>query len=139
MSIRAGAAVAAAIVLSAASPTFSADQVAELSFTAEQAERGVGIYRERCESCHGGTLSGEGGPPLAGDYLFGKWGGAALSDLFLFIQAAMPEDSPGSLSGSQVANVLAYILAYNGFAPGVTALPSDGSQVQGTLPEDRPE
>ena len=50
----------------------------------------------------------------------------------------MPQDRPQSLSGSQTANVLAYVLQYNGLPPGEAAIPNEADQVQGTMPETAP-
>jgi mono/diheme cytochrome c family protein len=111
-----------------------------ISYSADQAEQGRAVYGGRCVSCHGDTMTGGvgGGPPLTGDYFFGLWGEQPLSSVYSFIQSAMPEDNPGSLSNSQVTQVLAYILQFNGFPAGGAEMAVGAEQVQGTLPASQP-
>jgi hypothetical protein len=53
--------------------------------------------------------------------------------MFDFIEANMPQDAPGSLSGTDTAKLVAYILQYNGFKSGTTDLPADSSQLTQVL------
>src|SRR4029079_3074792 len=50
-------------------------------YSAEQATRGQALYRAQCSRCHGGTLGGQTGPPLTGDYFNAKWSSQTLLDL----------------------------------------------------------
>src|SRR5262245_66568206 len=47
-----------------------------LSYSAGQADRGRGVYAERCASCHGEFLDdGQFGTPLKGVSFRAQWGG----------------------------------------------------------------
>jgi mono/diheme cytochrome c family protein len=95
-------------------------------YSAEQAQRGDGIYRKECASCHGETLDGQGPtPPLAGDDFKSNWNGQTLKDLFDKIQTTMPADHPGKLSRQETADILAFMLGANKFPAGKTALGSN--------------
>jgi len=92
-------------------------------YTEEQAKRGGPLYSENCASCHGPELmGGEMAPPLAtGDFLSG-WDGLTLGDLFERMRISMPQNAPGSLSGQQNADILAFILSANKFPIGTSEL-----------------
>src|SRR4051812_49116902 len=95
-------------------------------YTADQAKQGESIYVKECASCHGKMLEGRGtAPPLAGPDFTGNWKGMTVGDLFEMIQASMPADDPGRLSGEQNAMVLAYIFNANKFPSGDTKLSDD--------------
>jgi quinoprotein glucose dehydrogenase len=90
-------------------------------YTAEQAKRGATIYAENCASCHGDTLAGNDPiPPLTGADFQGKW--KTVGDLFDKTTTSMPAMAPGSLTGPQVADVLAYMLSVNKYPAGSTEL-----------------
>jgi mono/diheme cytochrome c family protein len=91
-------------------------------YTAAQAKRGEAIYQTRCVMCHGATLEGEAGPPLAGQAFLAAWGAQSLADLVDKIQNTMPADAPGALAAPQVVDVAAYILQGNQFAAGSVEL-----------------
>jgi mono/diheme cytochrome c family protein len=95
-------------------------------YTAEQAERGRQGYAEQCASCHGPELTGgEMAPALAGGEFIAGWDGLTLGDLFERIRISMPQNAPGSLSGQQNADILAFMLASNKFPTGTTELAKD--------------
>jgi mono/diheme cytochrome c family protein len=81
------------------------------------------MYSEFCASCHGPELmGGEMAPPLAtGDFLAG-WDGLTIGDLFERIRISMPQNAPGSLSGQQNADILAFILSANKYPTGAAEL-----------------
>jgi PQQ-dependent dehydrogenase (methanol/ethanol family) len=91
-------------------------------FTTEQAARGKAFFTSSCASCHGTALQGGAGPALAGANFFGNWGGKPLSALYAFEHSSMPLTSPGSLSQQEYADITAYLLEQNGFAPGSAPL-----------------
>src|SRR5689334_9784363 len=95
-------------------------------YTEEQAKRGAPMYSEFCASCHGPELmGGEMAPPLAtGDFLSG-WDGLTLGDLFERMRISMPQNAPGSLSGQQNADILAFMLAQNKFPAGTAEMPKE--------------
>ena len=95
-------------------------------YTEEQANRGKQGYAEQCASCHGPELTGgEMAPALAGGEFLAGWDGLTMGDLFERIRISMPQNSPGSLSGAQNADILAFMLASNKFPVGQTELAKD--------------
>jgi S-disulfanyl-L-cysteine oxidoreductase SoxD len=111
--------VASAFAVSAFFVSASAQTPAAASagvYTAEQAKRGAPLYGENCASCHGDTLG------LSGEKVQSNW--KSVGDLFDKTSTSMPAMAPGSLTGPQVADVLAYILSVNKYPAGTTELPS---------------
>jgi mono/diheme cytochrome c family protein len=108
------------------------DQSSEPTFTAEQADRGHAAYRSSCQDCHGSTLdNGEfGGPPLKGGYFRGRWGAGSVAVLYGYLALAMPPDRPGQLSPRTYADLVAFLLSNNGYAPGDKELPPDPDALQ---------
>jgi quinoprotein glucose dehydrogenase len=95
-------------------------------YTEEQANRGREGYADQCASCHGPELTGgEMAPALAGGEFLAGWDGLTMGDLFERIRISMPQNSPGSLSGQQNADILAFMLASNKFPAGTTELAKD--------------
>ena len=103
------------------------DPTSEGLYTTEQAERGGDIYEETCSSCHGGiTDFTPGMATLLGDRTFRSgWTGRPLGELFGMIQETMPQVNPGTLSSTQTADLIAYILRGNRFPAGEIALTND--------------
>jgi quinoprotein glucose dehydrogenase len=96
-------------------------------YSTAQAERGETINAEECSRCHSASLLGgeSGAPSLVGDAFRGKWHGLTLADLYERIRATMPADSPGRLRKADYVDVLALILAANGYPPGEKDLQAD--------------
>ncbi len=95
-------------------------------YTEAQAARGKDFYSQNCASCHGGELTGgEMAPPLAGGEFLAGWDGLTIGDLFERIRISMPQNAPGSLSGQQNADILAFMFASNKFPAGQTELPKE--------------
>lgn len=91
-------------------------------YTAAQAARGAAKYRQQCVMCHGQDLEGNGeAPPLTGRFI-PDWAGTPLADLFEKIQTTMPLFAPASLSATDTADVLAFILQANNFPAGASEL-----------------
>src|SRR5262249_44480474 len=61
---------------------------------------------------------GNTAPPLRGTAFLGKYAGKPAADLFTYVSAKMPAGNPGSLSGAEYAQIIAYVLQQNGFATG---------------------
>jgi len=96
-------------------------------YTEEQATRGKALYAEQCASCHGAELTGgEMAPALAGGEFIAGWDGLTVGDLFERIRISMPQNAPGSLSGQQNADILAFVFAANKFPAGTTELDKEG-------------
>src|SRR5262245_62082948 len=95
-------------------------------YSEAQATRGKTLYSEQCASCHGPELTGgEMAPALAGGEFMSGWDGLTLGDLFERIRISMPQNSPGSLSGQQNADILSFVLASNKFPAGAAELPKE--------------
>lgn len=107
-------------------------------YTAAQAQRGEVIYTSMCGRCHGYGLNGAPddpdmlpAPPIAGPKFMRRWSGASLASLYEVIRATMPALNPGSLSDSEFADVLSYMLAVGGAPAGTDELGSrPGSMAQ---------
>ena len=91
-------------------------------YTAAQATRGEAAYRLQCVMCHGASLAGDAGPPLTGDGFLGPRDEQPVSDLFDKIRSTMPQQAPGTLTESQVADLVAFILQVNRFPAGSVEL-----------------
>jgi cytochrome c5 len=98
-----------------------------VTFTSEQANRGQAAYRRACQDCHGYDLNnGEfGGAPLNGQYFARHWGNGSVAALYGYLAAKMPPDRPGKLNPSTYADLVAFLLNRNGYAPGQAELPPD--------------
>ena len=96
-------------------------------YTTAQAGRGEILYEEQCVSCHGPIRAII--PEMAallGDHTFrARWRGRALGELFALIRDTMPQDAPGTLSPSESAEIVAYILSGHRLPAGETVLPDD--------------
>jgi mono/diheme cytochrome c family protein len=95
-------------------------------YSEAQATRGQQVY-QLCQPCHGDTLGGGLGPPLAGEDFLRNWRDWPLSDLATKIQNTMPQNNPGSLTPQQTADVMAYILKVGKFPAGPADLVSDAA------------
>jgi mono/diheme cytochrome c family protein len=95
-------------------------------YTDAQAKRGEGVANKSCVSCHGAELAGgEAGPTLVGLEFLGNWNSLSLGDFYDRIHATMPADAPGSLSPSDTADIMAYVLKLNKYPAGQKELSSD--------------
>jgi mono/diheme cytochrome c family protein len=92
----------------------------EAVFTGAQAAAGAKTYSASCSKCHGANLEGVSAPALHGSG--SGLAGDTVSEAFTFISTQMPAGNPGSLSSTEYANVLAYILDRNGHKPGTVSL-----------------
>jgi len=74
--------------------------------------------------CHGARLEGNPAAPLTGPAFRARWedGQHTLDDLFFIVRSLMPNNAPGSLTKTQYADVVAYILKVNGYQAGEAEL-----------------
>src|SRR5579864_2535017 len=101
-------------------------------YTNDQANRGKQLYADACASCHGPELTGgEMAPPLVGGDFTSDWNGLSVGDLFDRIRISMPQNAPGSLTGQQNADILAFMLQANKFPSGTTELAKDAMMLKG--------
>jgi sugar lactone lactonase YvrE len=94
-------------------------------YSEAQAERGAQAYQANCESCHGANLTGQGeAKPLSGTSFLSGWNGLSVGDLFERVRSTMPMTAPKSLPRETYADILAYVLKFNGFPAGGRDLPA---------------
>lgn len=131
------AAVAAVAAAQGAAPRSVWDGV----YTDAQAKRGEKVSAEQCARYHGETLAGlESAPALVGDVFNANWEGVALGDLFERIRISMPQDTPGTLSRQQNADVIAHLLKAGKFPAGDKELVTDVAVLaQITFVSNRPQ
>lgn len=101
-------------------------------YTSAQASRGQSVYSSNCASCHGAKLQGNVGPSLKGRNFrqMAKAQNLTGASLLSFISNKMPKTNPGSLSKTQYADVIAYILKQNGYPAGNTKLTAGSSKLK---------
>jgi mono/diheme cytochrome c family protein len=110
--------------------------VTEGAYSNGQAARGQQIYQVQCAECHGKTMEGTIGPPLAGESFLSNWSARPLANLVDKIQKTMPFNLPGSLSRQQSADLAAYMLQVGKFPAGQVEL-SDTMMAQVVFPTAR--
>lgn len=94
-------------------------------YTDAQAKRGEAAYGQNCAKCHGPDLSGaDAAPSLTGGDFNAGWNDLTAGDLFDRIRTTMPADAVGSLSRQDVADIVAFLFAKDGFPAGDTELPT---------------
>ena len=107
--------------------------VADRVYTDAQAQRGQTIYDAQCAACHGATLSGGLGPPLAGADFLRAWDKRPLFDLAEKIEKTMPATSPGTLTRAQAIDLVAHLLKSSALPAGAADLSGDAMLKQITL------
>ena len=96
-------------------------------YTLGQVKNGAAIYERQCLSCHGARLQGLAGPALAGPVFVHA--NLSVGQTYAIVTTQMPLSAPGSLSKSEYAAVMAYMLAY-----GCVKSTGDGKPFPSTLP-----
>lgn len=86
-----------------------------ISYTSAQAGEGQTLYAAHCASCHGGGLQGGAGLPLTGPQFAARWNGRVLENLTTLVSTQMPLLAPHSLSTKDYLDIVAFILARNGY------------------------
>jgi alcohol dehydrogenase (cytochrome c) len=118
-SLRAFAAVlllgAAGAAITWASQAIAQTGAAAGPFTDAQAQAGQAIYNGRCASCH--DAGGETARLFGASFTDG-WKSRTTHDLYVRIKTTMPFNDPGSLSDTEAASAVAYILSKNGATAG---------------------
>jgi quinoprotein glucose dehydrogenase len=105
-------------------------------YTKGQAARGKTHYFTACAACHGGLLQGDSdSPELAGVGFMKRWGDQSIATLFAFAVSQMPVGRPGSLGAQGYADVIAFILASNGFPDGDRELPANEQALENIVIE----
>jgi quinoprotein glucose dehydrogenase len=115
-----------------------ATSVWEGVYTKEQAARGKTRYFAACAVCHGSALQGDSdSPELAGRSFMKRWGDQSVGTLFAFASSQMPVGRPGSLGVQGYADVIAHILATNGFPDGQRELPPNPQALERIIIEGK--
>ena len=92
-------------------------------YTEAQAERGKAAYTQSCVFCHGQDLAGTGeAKAVAGPEFLSSWNGLSVGELLDRTRTTMPQQQPASLDRAAYADILAYMLQFNGFPAGQTEL-----------------
>ena len=86
-------------------------------YTAEQSDRGVALFKNKCASCHAPNR-------FTDDLFYTSFAGKPMWEMFDVISDSMPEDDPGGMKPEEYADVIAYLLKLNGFPVGDTDLPT---------------
>lgn len=87
-------------------------------YTAQQADRGLQVYRQICSECHETA-------DWTDQAFLDRWEEASIFRLWYWIYERMPHGNPGSLTRAQVTDALTYIFRLNGLPPGDLELGSD--------------
>src|SRR5262245_25543668 len=124
------------VMFSSSAQARQARSVTERVYSAAQAARGQQLYKAQCAGCHGDSMEGTSGPPLAGDSFLSNWSARSLANLVDKIQKTMPFNQPGSLSRPQSVDIAAYILEVGKFSAGQNEL-SESALPQVSFPAAR--
>ena len=103
-------------------------------YTDAQSTRGMTAFGQSCAGCH--ALAAEGKAPLVGDSFWKSFSQKTIPDMLEFVSTYMPNGSPGSLSKSTYADIVALMLKSNGFPAGSTELGPDTMAGVRIVPKD---
>ncbi|MDE0348466.1 MAG: cytochrome c [Gammaproteobacteria bacterium] len=105
-------------------------------YTEAQALRGEAVYRAHCIECHGEDLrGGHMTPSMVGIGFAFRWRNRDLHDFYEGMRQTMPQSAPGGLSADVYADLVAFILARNGYPAGDATLPSEADIIRGIVIE----
>lgn len=98
-------------------------------YSAAQAAAGEKVYFDKCSVCHGDTLGGrEQATALTGPQFMQNWGGKNLRLLSDRLDT-MPPTAQKSLSATDKASLVAFLLRNSGMPAGPAALPTDRTRL----------
>ncbi len=102
-------------------------------YSESQAEGGAQLYAQRCAMCHGRSLEGTYETPgLTGKFL-ANWGKRPLGDLYDYVDRAMPQFAPSTLTPEENAALMAFLLKANGMPAGRDSLPADSAKLHAII------
>ncbi len=109
-----------------AAPFHPATAAAPALYTKAQAEAGAQVFVSKCVLCHGANLQGTAAPSVAGtDFLStAQHNGWTLEVIRYLVFNDMPFNAPASLSPTEYADVLAFLLASDCYPAGSTPFPT---------------
>jgi len=97
-------------------------------FSDAQVASGGKLYTARCAKCHGEQLQGRTGPALRGPgFQPAQDSKASKAAIYLYLSTNMPADKPGKLKPQAYADIMAYLLHENGYAPSGKKLTDDAA------------
>lgn len=101
-------------------------------FSTAQAEQGRELYGRQCAGCHGPALEGASAGALRGEDFLVRWSAhdQTVADLYYVTRTNMPLGQGGSLSNGEYIDLVAYMLAENGYRAGDSELPADPDSLQ---------
>lgn len=112
-----------ALAANAATPAMRSAR--EGVYTEAQAAEGARLYAIRCASCHGRALEGSYDIPGLGDRFIALWSNAPIANLRSYLDRAMPQFAPGSLTPAENSAIIAYLLQANALPSGPDQLPDN--------------
>ncbi|KVG26472.1 c-type cytochrome [Burkholderia diffusa] len=96
------------------------------SFDASQVAHGKEIYGNACAKCHGADLEGNTAPALSGpSFAPLSHSHLTIGGVFGYMATNMPADQPGKLKDDEYADLMAFLLASNGYAASKSRLTAD--------------
>ncbi|KAB0648715.1 c-type cytochrome [Burkholderia diffusa] len=96
------------------------------SFDAAQVAHGKEIYGNACAKCHGADLEGNTAPALSGpSFAPLSHSHLTIGGVFGYMATNMPADQPGKLKDDEYADLMAFLLASNGYAASKDKLTAD--------------
>lgn len=103
------------------------------TFDRAQATHGKKLYAGACAKCHGANLQGVNAPALIGP-AFAPASNAHLTigGVFEYMATNMPADRPGKMKDQDYADIMAFLLYSNGYAPGTAKMTADGVRASTT-------
>ena len=93
-------------------------------YTAEQATEGILLFGDKCARCHAAVDFGAA-------KFRAKWVTHTLQELYARVSTTMPFDQPSSLRPTQYAQLVAFLLAVNGYPPGTKELGWEENELNG--------
>lgn len=96
------------------------------SFDRAQALHGKRLYASHCAKCHGADMQGITAPALSGA-AFAPASNAHLTigGVYTYMATNMPADRPGKLKDQEYADIMAFLLNANGYAPSGAKMTAD--------------
>jgi mono/diheme cytochrome c family protein len=92
------------------------------------------VYQQKCSSCHGQDLKGDGfAPALALEAFSERWKDGKLGDLLTVVKVTMPQDQPSTMTDDENGAVVAYLLKRNEYPAGRQELSGNPADSATTL------
>ena len=122
----------AAVLIATASAVAQSRTTADGVFTEAQVKSGEAAYQSHCAGCHGLDLKktdAEAPDLTEGPFRFG-WQGKTIAERFDKIRTTMPKQPLPRLDDQMYADIVAYILSFNGVPAGAEKLGTDMAKLE---------